>query len=49
MGEEKKDNWFDDNVIWKVGLNTKIKLWEDKWIRETPLYDLKTKIGRKKK
>jgi len=26
------DNWFNPNMVWKVGYGEKVKFWEDEWL-----------------
>jgi len=29
---DQGDNWFNLNMVWKVGSGEKVKFWEDEWL-----------------
>ena len=33
----EKDNWFENNIIWRVGSRNLVRFWEDKWLGETTI------------
>jgi len=35
--EDKKGSWFNKHVLWKVGDEKVIRLWEDLWLGDAPL------------
>jgi len=37
-GEGEEGKWFDENLEWKVGLESRIMFWEDTWVGSSPLY-----------
>jgi len=36
INEEVWGNWFENNIMWKVGKESKTMFWDDKWISERP-------------
>jgi len=34
-----KENWFDGNIRWNIGIGNKINFWDDLWLGEIPLKD----------
>lgn len=36
-GGLSEGKWFDSNMEWKVGISTRMRFWEDNWLRGDPL------------
>jgi len=41
---EQGDNWFNSNMVWKVGSGEKVKFWEDEWLANGQLKEQYEKI-----
>jgi len=45
----KQGDWLENNVVWRLGIENKMKLWEDKWVEEhLTLYRCRNNKGKTK-